>query len=93
MSIAVFTTITGALGEGEKVWGKLIQKVVEEADVAAHTAEGWFTDANEALTAAETKTIEAENAALQTQIDDATKKLDGRTKAARDAKAAEQSAP
>jgi hypothetical protein len=93
MSIAIFKPLDLAAGEGEKVWGKLVQRVIDESELEAYKSEGWFTDANEALTAADTAAVEAENVALQSQIDEATKKLDGRTKAAREAKAAEQSAP
>ncbi len=38
MSIAIFTPIAGAIAAavegGEKVWGKLVQKVVDEAELA-----------------------------------------------------------
>lgn len=82
MSIAIFTPIGGviaaAIDGGEKVWGKLVQKVVDEAELAEHTAAGWFTDANEALAAHDLAQTEAENAALQAQIDEAKVKLDGR---------------
>lgn len=92
MSIALFKSMLHT-DEGEKVWGAIRQKVVEEAESATHVAEGWFESAADALESHKAAQTEAENAALQSQIDDATKKLDGRTKAARDAKAAEQSAP
>lgn len=88
MSIAVFKPLLTAAGEGEKVWDRLVQKVVEEAELAEHAADGWLTDANEALAAADLAQTEQENAALQAQIDAATQKLDGRTKAGREAKAA-----
>ena len=94
MSIAVFKPLLTAAGEGEKVWDRLVQKVIEEAELAEHTAAGWLTDANEALTAADLAQTEQENAALQAQTDAATQKLAGRTKAGREAKAAaEQAAP
>jgi hypothetical protein len=92
MSIAVFKPLLTAAGEGEKVWDKLVQRVIDEAELAEHTAAGWLTDANEALTAADLAQTERDNAALQAQIDAATQKLDGRTKAGREAKAAEQAA-
>jgi hypothetical protein len=93
MSIAVFKPLLTAAGEGEKVWDRLVQKVVEEAELAEHTAAGWLTDANEALTAADLAQTEQDNAALQAQIDAATQKLDGRTKAGREAKAQAEQAP
>jgi hypothetical protein len=71
MTIAIFKPIADALGEGEVVWGKLVQKVVDEIEHAEHIAAGWFTSAHEALEAADVKPEE---------------KVDGRTKAARDAK-------
>jgi predicted RNA-binding protein len=93
MSIAIFTPIAGVIAAsvegGEKVWGKLVQKVVDEAELAEHVAAGWFTDASEAVIAADTAQTEAENAALQVQIADAQAKLDGRTKAGKAAKAAD----
>lgn len=92
MSIAVFKPLLTAAGEGEKVWDRLVQKVVEEAELAEHTAAGWLTDADEALTAADLAQTEQENAALQAQIDAATQKLDGRTKAGREARAAAEQA-
>ena len=70
MTIAIFKPIADALGEGELVWGKLRQKVVDEIEHAEHIAAGWFTSAHEALEAAEKPE----------------EKVDGRTKAARDAK-------
>lgn len=92
MSIAVFKPLLTAAGEGEKVWNTLVQRVIDDSELAAHTANGWLTDANEALTAADLAQTEQDNAALQAQIDAATQKLDGRTKAGREAKAAEQAA-
>lgn len=88
MSIAVFKPLLTAAGEGEKVWDRLVQKVIDEAELAEHAAAGWLTDANEALTAADLAQTEQDNAALQAQIDVATAKLDGRTKAGKAAKAA-----
>ena len=88
MSIALFKSMLHT-DEGESVWGALRQKVVDDAEAALHVAEGWFESAADALESHNAAKTEAENAALQTQIDEAKTKLDGRTKAARDAKAAE----
>lgn len=88
MSIAIFKPFIAAAGEGERVWEKLVQKIVSAEELAAHIAAGWFTDANEALTEADTAQVEKENASLQAQINDAQEKLDGRTKAGKAAKAA-----
>jgi hypothetical protein len=87
MSIAVFKPLESALDEGELVWGKLKQKVVDEAEHDAHIAAGWFGSAAEALDAADLAKLESENAALSAQIADEQAKLDGRTKAARELKA------
>jgi hypothetical protein len=86
MSIAVFKPLEDA-GEGEKVWGKLAQKVVDETEHDQHIASGWFASAQEALDAADLAKLEKENAALQAQIADEQVKLDGRTKAAKELKA------
>lgn len=87
MSIAVFKPLEDAAGEGETVWGKLAQKVVDDSDQEAHVAAGWFASAQEALDAADLAKLEKENAALQAQIADEQVKLDGRTKAAKELKA------
>lgn len=88
MSIAIFKPLEAAGEEGETVWGKLKQKVIDDVELSEHKVAGWFMDANEALTAADTAQVEKENAALQAQINDAQEKLDGRTKAGKAAKAA-----
>lgn len=87
MSIAVFKPLEDAAGEGELVWGKLRQKVVDETEHEQHIASGWFASAQEALDAADLAKLEKENAALQAQIADEQVKLDGRTKAAKELKA------
>ncbi|TCK87349.1 hypothetical protein B0G74_7888 [Paraburkholderia sp. BL9I2N2] len=86
MLVALFKSAL-ATTEGESVWGKLRQKVVETAEAPAHVAEGWYESAAEALEAHELAVMEAENAKLQEQIAAEQTKLDGRTKAARQLKA------
>ncbi|MEI5996817.1 hypothetical protein H3V53_06265 [Paraburkholderia bengalensis] len=78
MSIAIFKPFILAAQEGERVWEKLVQKVVEKHEVDAHVADGWHTDAATALEAANAAEVEQENAALQAQIDATKAKLDGR---------------
>lgn len=73
--------------EGETVWGKLKQKVVDASETPAHVAEGWYESAAEALEAHELAVLEKGNETLQAQITAEQAKLDGRTKAAREAKA------
>ena len=90
MSIAIFKPFILAAQEGERVWEKLVQKVIEKDEVDAHVADGWHTDAATALEAANAAEVEQGNAALQAQIDDAKAKLDGRTKAGKAAKQAVQ---
>lgn len=86
MSIALFKSLLHTT-EGDTVWGKLRQKVVDAAEAPAHLAEGWYNDAAEALEAHELAVLEAENAKLQEQIAAEQTKLDGRTKAAKEMKA------
>jgi hypothetical protein len=86
MSIALFKPLESA-GEGEVVWGVLVQTIVEEDEQAELIAAGWFASAAEALDAVELAKLEKDNAALQAQIVEEQAKLDGRTKAARDLKA------
>jgi hypothetical protein len=86
MSIALFKSILHT-DEGETVWGKIRQKVVDAIEAPAHVAEGWYESAAEALEAHELAVLETENAKLQDQITAEQAKLDGRTKAAREAKA------
>lgn len=86
MTIALFKPLESAADEGDLVWGKLKQKVVEEFEHAEHIAAGWFGSADDALEAAELAKLERENAALQAQIVEEQAKLDGRTKAARELK-------
>lgn len=83
MSIALFKSLLHTT-EGDTVWGKLKQKVVDAAEAPAHLAEGWYNDAAEAH---ELAVLEAENVKLQEQITAEQTKLDGRTKAAKEMKA------
>ena len=82
MSIAIFKPFALAAKEGERVWEKLVQKVVEKDEVDAHVADGWHTDAATALEAANAAEVEKENAALQAQIDTAKATLAKRGKKA-----------
>lgn len=86
MSIAIFKSVLNAT-EGETVWGKLRQKIVDAAEAPVHLAEGWYNSAAEALEAHELAVLEAENVKLQEQITAEQTKLDGRTKAAKELKA------
>lgn len=87
MSIAVFKPIEDVIEEGEKVWGKLFQKVISRDELAAHKDAGWIESAADAIEAHDLKKMEAENAKLQEQIAAEQVRLDGRTKAAKDLKA------
>lgn len=82
MTVAIFKPIILAVEEGERVWDKLVQKVVEKHEVDAHVADGWHTDAATALEAANAAEVEKDNAALQAQIDAAKTTLAKRTKKA-----------
>jgi hypothetical protein len=86
MLVALFKSVLHTT-EGDTVWGKLKQKVVETAEAPAHVAEGWYESAAEALEAHELAVLEAENAKLEAQIAAEQTKLDGRTKAAKELKA------
>lgn len=86
MSIALFKSILHT-DEGEAVWGKIRQKVVDAVEAPAHVAEGWYESAAEALEAHELAVAEKENETLQAQITAEQAKLDGRTKAAKELKA------
>jgi hypothetical protein len=86
MLVALFKSLLHT-AEGDTVWGKLKQKVVDAAEAPAHVAEGWYESAAEALEAHELAVLEKENETLQAQITAEQAKLDGRTKAAREAKA------
>lgn len=87
LMVALFKSLLHT-AEGDTVWGKLKQKVVDAAESPAHVAEGWYESAAEALEAHELAVLEKENETLQAQITAEQAKLDGRTKAAREAKAA-----
>ena len=86
MLVALFKSLLHTT-EGDTVWGKLKQKVVDAAEAPAHVAEGWCESAAEALEAHELAVAEKENEALQAQITAEQAKLDGRTKAAKELKA------
>lgn len=92
MSIAIFKSIL-TTDEGETVWDKLKQKVIDAAEAPAHLADGWFNSAAEALEAHELAVMEKENAALEAKIATEQTKLDGRTKAAKDLKSKLTPAP
>lgn len=87
MSIAVFKPIEDVIEEGEKVWGKLFQKVISRDELAAHKDAGWIESAADVIEAHDLAKMEAENAKLAEQIAAEQVKLDGRTKAAKDLKA------
>lgn len=86
MTVALFKSVLLA-DEGDTVWDKLKQKVVDAAEAPAHLAEGWYTDAAEALEAHELAKLESDNAKLEANIAAEQVKLDGRTKAAKELKA------
>ena len=86
MLVALFKSVLHTT-EGDTVWGKLRQKVVETAEAPAHVAEGWYESAAEALEAHDLAVLEKENETLQAQITAEQTKLDGRTKAAKEMKA------
>lgn len=86
MTVALFKSVLKT-DEGDTVWDKLKQKIVDAAEAPAHIADGWYQDAAEALEAHELAKLEADNAKLEANIAAEQAKLDGRTKAARELKA------
>lgn len=86
MTVALFKSVLKT-DEGDTVWDKLKQVVVDAAEAPAHIADGWYQDAAEALEAHELAKLEADNAKLEANIAAEQAKLDGRTKAARGLKA------
>lgn len=92
MTVALFNSVLKT-DEGDTVWGKLKQIVVEGAEAPERIAQGWYKDAAEALDAHELTKLEADNAKLEASIAAEQVKLDGRTKAAKDLKAKQDPAP